>query len=144
MPSYAGAVCAPPTQQMHCNHTVCPTSARSPIILLVPQCACATLTLRRFQFRAFSDIDLQGQVMARAREWGGRGNQGGAGKHTAINRIQIRVLALSVCHINMAGRQREGVSGGRWLATGNCDGTWPRPPNDQPACCSLKWNLIGF
>lgn len=75
--------------------------------------------------------------------------EGGQGRcrHTAINRILIRVLALSVCHVNMESRQagsRAGREWGSWLATGNGDGTWPRPPNDQPACCSLKWNLIGF
>lgn len=139
--------CVCPTHQVHCNHTVCPDFAPSPIILLVPQCACATLTLRRFQFRAFSDIDLQRQVMASAMERGGRGGAGVRQAHG--NKPNPDTSACFVCmphqHGRQAGRQR-GVwgSGGRWLATGNCDGTWPRPPNDQPACCSLKWNLIGF
>lgn len=57
----------------------------------------------------------------------------------------------------MEGRQGGGQAGGRagrragrragkqeGNLVGNGDGTWPRPPNDQPASCSLKWNLIGF
>lgn len=52
----------------------------------------------------------------------GTGAGQGNSKHTAINRIQIRVLALSVCHINMAGRQASGR--GEYRKWGKVVGNW--------------------
>lgn len=61
--------------------------------------------------------------MARLENGATEGTEAGQGnsKHTAINRIQIRVLALSVCHINMADRQASGEEYGNW---GQVVGNW--------------------